>query len=62
MRMEVPDSKLIGRLRLTLHGFDLWVPEWIRIVFNDQTYADCPDGNIMAGGEEHDLDCENVNS
>lgn len=34
-----------------------FVPEWIRVVYDDATFSQCDDGQFIDGGESHELHC-----
>ena len=47
----------IPLLRLRHWGPDQWIPEYVRVYFDDFVYVECPDGYGIDNNQAHELDC-----
>ena len=47
----------IPLLRVKHWGPDQWIPEYIRVYFDDDVYVECPDGYGIDNDQAHELDC-----
>ena len=50
--------KIIPYLKVYHHGPDAWTPEWIRIILDDDTFINCPDGQELDNSESHNDQCD----
>jgi hypothetical protein len=54
------ENSRVDFVRLTLRGIDRWLPEWTRVVFNDHSYVECANKELLwliEDGQSLELPC-----